>query len=142
MTTTGAVVDHGAMAEYTDREKEQVRRAVLSALAYVSQADPGFFAAFSESAAGAKALSEAPEPVRELLSGGLIMPERETKEQFDATVGSDLKAAVDLVAAKDPAEADALKGVVNAGIQQVAEASKGVSPAEQEAIDTIRAALA
>ena len=73
---------------------------------------------------------------------GSSCPSARTKEQFDATVGSDLKAAVDLVAAKDPAEADALKGVVNAGIQQVAEASKGVSPAEQEAIDTIRAALA
>lgn len=130
------------MADYTDAEKDQVRRAVLGALAYVSKADRGFFAMFSESAAGARALSAAPPEIRDLLAGGFTMPERETPQEFDATVGSDLKAAVDLVAAKDPQGAQALKQVVSTAVQQVAEASKGVSADEQKAIDTIRAALA
>lgn len=66
------------MADYTDAEKDQVRRAVLGALAYVSKADRGFFAMFSESAAGARALSAAPPEIRDLLAGGFTMPERET----------------------------------------------------------------
>ena len=38
----------------TDDEKTAIRQGVFGALAYVSQADPGFFATFVESAAGAK----------------------------------------------------------------------------------------
>lgn len=130
------------MADYTDTEIEQVRRAVLGALAYVSKADPGFFAAFSESAAGAKALSQAPEQIRGLLTGGMILPEAKSPEEFDAAVVPDLQAAISAVAAKDPADAEALKQVVLAAVQQVAEASKGVQPEEQAAIEKIRAAVA
>lgn len=130
------------MADYTDTEIEQVRRAVLGALAYVSKADPGFFAAFSESAAGAKALSQAPEQIRGLLTGGMILPEAKSPEEFDAAVVPDLQAAISAVAAKDPADAEALKQVVLTAVQQVAEASKGVQPEEQAAIEKIRAAVA
>lgn len=130
------------MAEYTEQEQDQVRRAVMGALAYVSKADPGFFATFSESAAGARALAAAPEQIRNLLTGGLIMPEAQSPQEFDAGVVPDLQAAVQLVASKDPADADALKQVVLAAVQQVAEASKGVQPEEQAAVDQIRGALA
>ena len=119
------------MAEYTEQETDQVRRAVLNAMAYVSKSDPGFFAAFSESAAGARALAAAPENVRSLLTGGFILPEV-----------PDLQAALASVSAKDPADAEALKQVVLAAVQQVAEASKGVQPEEQQAVDRIRQALA
>lgn len=130
------------MAEYTEQEQEQVRRAVLNALACVSKADPGFFAAFSESAAGARALAAAPENVRSLLTGGFILPEPQSPEEFDASVVPDLQAAISAVAAKDPNDAQALKDVVLTAVQQVAEASKGVQPEEQQAVDAIRAALA
>ena len=130
------------MAEYTEQEQEQIRRAVLNALAYVSKADPGFFAAFSESAAGARALAAAPENVRSLLTGGFILPEPQSPEEFDASVVPDLQAAISAVAAKDPNDAQALKDVVLTAVQQVAEASKGVQPEEQQAVDAIRAALA
>lgn len=130
------------MAEYTEQEQEQVRRAVLNALAYVSKADPGFFAAFSESAAGARALAAAPENIRALLTGGFMLPEPQSAEEFDASVVPDLQAAVSAVAAKDANDAQALKDVVLAAVQQVAEASKGVTPEEQAAVDKIRGALA
>lgn len=130
------------MADYTEQEQEQVRRAVLNAIAYVSKADPGFFAAFSESAAGARALAAAPENVRSLLTGGFILPEPQSPEEFDASVVPDLQAAISAVAAKDPNDAQALKDVVLTAVQQVAEASKGVQPEEQQAVDAIRAALA
>lgn len=130
------------MAEYTEQETDQVRRAVLNAMAYVSKSDPGFFAAFSESAAGARALAAAPENVRSLLTGGFILPEAQSPEAFDASVVPDLQAALASVSAKDPADAEALKQVVLAAVQQVAEASKGVQPEEQQAVDRIRQALA
>lgn len=132
-----------AMADqFTDEETTRIRRAVLGALAYVSKADPGFFASFSESAEGAKALSEAPQDLRELLMGGFVLPERETPEQFDATVVGDLQEAIALVEARDPAMAGSLKQVVSAAVEQVASASKGVSAEEQRAVDEIRGALA
>lgn len=130
------------MAEYTEQETDQVRRAVLNAMAYVSKSDPGFFAAFSESAAGARALAQAPENVRKLLAGGFILPEQQSPQEFDASVVPGLQAAISTVAAKDPADAEALKQVVLTAVQQVAEASKGVKPEEQQAIDQIRQALA
>lgn len=129
------------MAEYTDQEKDQVRRAVLGAMAYVSKADPGFFATFKESAAGAQALAQAPEQIRALLSGGLILPEAGSPQEFDAAVVPNLQAAVQLVAARDAADADALRQVVLAACEQVAGASKGVSPEEQAALEQIRGAV-
>ncbi|HHU38785.1 MAG TPA: hypothetical protein GXZ45_05865 [Propionibacterium sp.] len=130
------------MADYTEQEQEQVRRAVLNAMAYVSKADPGFFAAFSESAAGARALAAAPEGIRSLLTGGFILPEAQSAQEFDASVVPDLQAAIGAVEAKDPADAQALKDVILTAVQQVAEASKGVTPEEQQAVDAIRGALA
>ena len=77
-----------------------------------------------------------------LLTGGFILPEAQSPEEFDASVVPDLQAAIATVEAKDPADAAALKQVVLAAAQQVAEASKGVQPEEQQAVETIRQALA
>lgn len=142
VTGEGDLGQDEPMADFTDQEKDSIRRAVLGALAYVSKADPGFFATFSESAAGAKALAAAPGELRDLLAGGLIMPEASSPQDFDASVVPNLQAAVHLVAAKDPAWADALKQVVLTAVQQVAEASKGVTAEEQSAVDRIREGLA
>ena len=129
------------MADYTDQEKELIRRAVLGAMAFVSKADPGFFATFKESAAGAQALAQAPQSVRELLAGGLVLPEVTSPDEFDAAGVPNLQAAVQFVAGKDPAEAEALKQVVLTACEQVAAASKGVTPQEQAAVDQVRGAL-
>ena len=56
------------MAEYTEQEQEQVRPAALTASASASKADPGSFAAFSEGAAGARALAAATEGIRAALA--------------------------------------------------------------------------
>ena len=77
----------------TDDEKTAIRQGVFGALAYVSQADPGFFATFVESAAGAKALSAAPAAVQQLLSGGLVLPEASSAEEFRAQAIPRLQAA-------------------------------------------------
>ena len=126
----------------TEEENTDIRRAVLGAMAYVSKADPGFFATFSQSAAGAKVLAQAPEPIRDLLAGGFVMPEAVGPEGFEAATVTNLREAIALVASKNPADADALRQVVLTAVQQVAEASKGVSATEQDAVARITEALA
>ena len=56
------------MAEYTEQEQEQVRRAVLTATAYASKADPASSAASPESPAGPRALAAATEGIRAALA--------------------------------------------------------------------------
>ncbi|WP_203567709.1 hypothetical protein [Aestuariimicrobium ganziense] len=130
------------MADYTNDEQEIVRRAALGSMSLVSQADPGFFAMFKESLAGSRALADAPEPVKSLLQGGMIMPERaSSREEAAQNVYDDLNQAVQILG-RDPQALDGFRNVVLAACQQVAEASKGVAPEEAEAIQRIQAALA
>lgn len=125
----------------TDAEREQVRQGVFGALAYVSQADPGFFSTFTESAAGARVLAGAPDSVKQLLAGGMVMPQAKSAEEFKASALPNLHQAVQIVAAKDPQAAQALKQVILEAVQAVASASKGVSATEQQAIAGIQQAL-
>jgi len=138
----GAPAGTPAQPGLTAEERNTVRRGVFGALSYVSQADPGFFATFVEGAAGAKVLAGAPASVRDLLTGGLILPEASSPEQFRASAIPNLTAALHLVRSREPAAADALEQIVLQAVQAVAEASKGVSPAEQDAVAAIRQALA
>lgn len=128
------------MAELTDQDKDVIRRGAFGAIALVSKADPGFFATFKESMAGSKALAAAPEHIRDLLKGGMIAPPKGSPEQIEAAILQDLAAAKNALGS-DPAAQQGYVGVIEAAIQQVAEASKGVSPEEQAMIDKIRAAL-
>lgn len=128
------------MADYTDAEKDTIRRGVFGAMALVSKADPGFFAMFKESAAGSRAISAAPESIRALLAGGLVMPPTGSAEQVDAAIMGDLSQAMQILG-KDAADQSGFKQVVEAAVQQVAEASDGVAPEEQAVIARVRAAL-
>lgn len=131
-----------ASGALTAEESNTVRQGVFGALAYVSQADPGFFAAFAESAAGAKVLAAAPAEVKQLLGGGLTLPQAKSMEEFKATAMPNLHSAIQLVAAKNPQAAASLKQVVLQAVQAVAQASKGVSANEQQAVAAIQQALA
>ncbi len=129
-------------AALTADDQNTIRQGVFGALAYVSQADPGFFASFVESAAGAKVLAAAPADVKQLLAGGLTLPQAKSMEEFKATAMPNLHAAIELVQAKNPQAAADLKAVVLQAVQAVAAASKGVSANEQAAIAAIQQALA
>lgn len=129
------------MAAISDQDKDVIRRATFGAIALVSKADPGFFATFKESMAGSKALAAAPENIRELLKGGLIAPPSGGEGGVEQAILGDIRAAKAALA-DDPAALQGWTGVVESAMQQVAEASKGVAPAEQAMIDKIRAALA
>lgn len=128
------------MAEYTDQEKDTIRRAAFGAMGLVSKADPGFFASFSESFAGAKALAAAPPQIAELLQGGLIAPTASTMQEFEAQTLQRLRESMQITA-KDPADQAALRDVILAACQHVADASKGTSSAERDMIEKVRQAV-
>jgi hypothetical protein len=128
----------------TDDERTLLRRAAYGAIALVSRADPGFFATFREAMAGSKALQEAPEQVRSLLTEGgqFPAPQRGSAAEVEANVLGDLRRAVQVLSAKAPAQVSGFRTVVLAAAGQAAGVSGGVAPAEQSAIDRIRDALA
>ena len=128
------------MADYSDQEKDVIRRAAFGAIALVSKADPGFFATFKESAAGSKVLATAPDTIKQLFKGGLVGPPSGNPAEIEPAILGDVQQAVQILA-KDPADQQAFKDVITKACQQVAEASKGVAPTEQDAIAKVNQAL-
>lgn len=127
----------------TDDERSTVRDAALGAMALVSKADPGFFAMFKESMAGSRALKDAPEGVQDLFKadGFPTPPTGSSKEEVDSKILTELTEAMAIVRAKAPAEADGYKQVILNACDAVANASGGVAPEEQTAIEKVRSAL-
>lgn len=126
---------------YDVDELETIRRGVFGAFAAVSAAKRGFLAGFREIEAAARVISAAPPAVRDLLDGAVIEPASKHDENFDAEVVPGVQDAVRIVASKDPATAEQLRQLILDGITAVAEAYHGIDPAEQRAIDAIRAGL-
>lgn len=129
-------------APLTDEEHTLVRRAAFGAIALVSQADPGFLATFKESMAGSRALQEAPEDVRELLTkGSFPTPRTGSPEEVRGAVLADLTAAMEVLGAKAPRQAEGFRTVVLAAADRVAAASEGVTAEEQAVVEDVRGAL-
>lgn len=94
------------MTELTQQDQDVVRRAAFGAMALVSQADPGFFAMFKKSMAGSRALASAPDNIRQLLQGGMIMPERAcSREEMQQNVLNDLQNAMQMLQGDPQAQA-------------------------------------
>ncbi|MEV6966233.1 hypothetical protein AB0M47_14045 [Hamadaea sp. NPDC051192] len=130
------------MTDYTDDERKTLRDAGFGAMMLVSQADPGFFAMFSESMAGAKAMAAAPAELRDLFKGGGLpsMPKGGAAE-VESTVLGQLQQAVQILQAKSPQDVQAYKDVVIAACDQVAEAKGGVQDTETAMIAKVKAAV-
>ncbi|WP_122263386.1 hypothetical protein [Ornithinimicrobium cerasi] len=127
---------------FTDDEHELIRRSAFGAIALVSRSDPGFFSMFKESMAGSKALQEAPEGVKALLSeGGFPTPPAGSPEEVEETLLADLGQTMRVLRAKAPTQAQAYRDVILAASDRVAAASDGVAAEEQQMIEKIRAAL-
>ncbi len=111
-------------------------------MALVSKADPGFFAMFKESMAGSQAFTKASPELQELLkSGGMPNLPKGNSDEIDTSILSSVERAVAILQAKGPAEAEGFRAVVVDACNKVAEASKGVAPAETEAIGKVKSAL-
>jgi hypothetical protein len=133
--------------DFTDEEWKAMQEGITGAGLYVALVDRGFFDSFKEANALAHHLREAHENsesvlIRDLATGherpfGMSSSPDEVEQSTVATI----KQAVSLLEAKSPEDLPAYRQLVLDVSQSVAEAAKGVSPQENEALDHIRAAL-
>jgi hypothetical protein len=130
------------MTDYTDEEKATLRNAAFGAMMLVSAADPGFFAMFKESMAGAKALAAAPPELQALFKGG-GMPSvpKGGGAEVETNVLGQLQQATQILQAKAPQDLQSYRDVIAAACDQVASASKGVAESETAVIGRIKAAV-
>jgi hypothetical protein len=134
-------------ADFTDEEWKAMEEGIAGAGMFVALVDRGFFDSFKEASALTHHLREAHEHsdsvlVRDLATGhdrpfGMSASPEEIEQSTVAT----LKQAVALLEAKSPEDLPAYRQLVLEVAQSVAEAAKGVSPQENQALDSIRAAL-
>lgn len=124
-----------------------MQEGITGAGMFVALVDRGFFDSFKEANALAHHLRDAHEHsesvlIRDLATGhdrpfGMTASPEEIEQSTVATLGKALAA----LEAKSPEDLPAYRKLVMDVAQSVAEAAKGVSPQENQALDRIRAAL-
>ena len=134
-------------ADFTDEEWKAMQEGITGAGMYVATVDRGFFDSFKEASALAHHLRDAQQHsdsalIRDLAAGhdkpfGMTASPQEIEQGTVAT----LEQAVAILEAKSPEDLPAYKQLVLELAQSVAEAAKGVSPLENQAVDRIRGAL-
>jgi hypothetical protein len=134
-------------ADFTDEEWKAMQEGITGAGMYVATIDRGFFDSFKEASALAHHLRDAQQHsdsalIRDLAAGhdkpfGMTASPQEIEQGTVAT----LEQAVAILEAKSPEDLPAYKELVLELAQSVAEAAKGVSPLENQAVDRIRGAL-
>ena len=134
-------------ADFTEAEWKAMQEGIAGAGMFVATVDRGFFDSFKEANALAHHLRDAHEHsdsvlVCDLATGherpfGMTSSPEEVERSTVATLGQ----AVAALEAKAPEDLAAYRQVVLDVAQSVAEAAKGVSPQENQALDSIRAAL-
>ncbi|MFY1700801.1 MULTISPECIES: hypothetical protein [Micromonospora] len=131
------------MERLTEDEQLTLRTGAFGAVFLVSNADPGVFAMVRESFAASGVMSGASGLVKEVLANGPLprLP-RDSTLEVESVVLPALGRAMAILRDKAPGEAQNYRSVVLTAADEVARAHKGVSPAEAEAIDRIRQALA
>ncbi len=137
-------------ADFTEAEWNVIEWGVVDAMTYTSYSTPGMWASFKEASAAAKYLSAQRESssstlVRDVVAGIKAKPDEEVaKNRVDmaGAASARIEQAAGILAEKAPDDLDAYKGLVLGVADAAAEASKGISPEEQAALDRIKAALA
>ena len=134
-------------ADFTDEEWKAMQEGITGAGMYVATIDRGFFDSFKEASALAHHLRDAQQHsdsalIRDLAAGhdkpfGVTASPQEIEQGTVAT----LEQAVAILEAKSPEDLPAYRQLVLELAQSVAEAAKGVSPLENQAVDRIRGAL-
>ncbi len=134
-------------ADFTDEEWKALQEGITGAGMYVAIIDRGFFDSFKEASALAHHLRDAQQHsdsvlVRDLATGhdkpfGMTASPQEIEQSTVAT----LEQAVSILEAKSPEDLPAYKQLVTEVAQSVAEAAKGVSAQENQALDRISGAL-
>jgi hypothetical protein len=134
-------------ADFTDEEWKAMQEGITGAGMFVALVDRGFFDNFKEANALTHHLRDAHEHsdsvlVRDLAAGherpfGMTASPAEIEQNTVAA----LEQAVAALEAKSPEDLPAYRQLVLEVAESVAEAAKGVSPQENQALDRIRTAL-
>jgi hypothetical protein len=133
--------------DFTDEEWKAMQEGITGAGMYVALADRGFFDSFKEANALAHHLRDAHEHndsvlVRDLATGhDRPFGASASPEEIEQSTVATLQQAVAILEAKAPEDLAAYRQLVLDVAQSVAEAAKGVSAQESEALDHIRAAV-
>ncbi len=131
------------MERLTADEQLTLKTGAFGAVFLVSNAVPGVLAMVRESIAASGALADVGGVVKEALTTGpLPQLPRDSALEIESVVLPALGRAVGILRAKSPGDVEAYRSVVLAAADQVAQAHRGVEPAEAAAIEKIRAALA
>ncbi len=125
------------MSDYSDEDKDTIRRAAFGAIWMVSMAQPGFLDMFRESLAGSKVFAKAPPQIQDLLKGGLMMPPTGTKERVESELLQELTRATQILSANPP-DLEGYRDVILDACEQVAGAANDVSPEEEAMIQRVR----
>ena len=124
-----------------------MQEGITGAAMFVALVDRGFFDSFKEASALAHHLREAHEHsdsvlVRDLATGhDRPFGVSDSPEEVEQSTVATLEQAVAVLEAKSPEDLPAYRQLVLDVSESVAEAAKGVSPQENQALDRIRAAL-
>jgi hypothetical protein len=134
-------------ADFSDEEWKAMQEGITGAGMFVALVDRGFFDSFKEASALAHHLREAHDHsdsvlVRDLATGhdrpfGMT----DSPEKVEQSTVATLQQAVAVLEAKSPEDLPAYRQLVLEVAESVAEAAKGVSSQESQALDQIRAAL-
>ncbi|WBB72428.1 hypothetical protein O7602_22340 [Micromonospora sp. WMMD1128] len=131
------------MDRLTADEQLTLKTGAFGAVFLVSNAVPGVLGMVRESIAASGALADVSGVVKEALTTGpLPQLPRDSELEIEAVVLPALGRAVEILRAKSPGDVEAYRSVVLAAAGRVAQAHRGVEPAEAAAIDKIRTALA
>jgi len=136
----------GAKTDFTEEEWETLEKGVTGAGLLVAVSDKGFFDTFSEATTMAKHMaagSGSPSPLVQDLAHtrahGFSM--RSSPAELEQQTVEGIRSATQLIEQKSPGDLEAYKAFVLDIAQSVAEAKKGVAPAEEASLGKIRDAL-
>jgi hypothetical protein len=131
------------MERLTADEQLTLKTGAFGAVFLVSNAVPGMLSMVRESIAASGALGDASGVVKEALTTGpLPQLPRDSALEIEAIVLPALGRAVEILRAKSPGDVQAYRSVVLAAADRVAQAHRGIAPAEAAVIDKVRQALA
>jgi hypothetical protein len=134
-------------ADFTEEEWKAMQEGITGAGLYVALVDRGFFDSFKEANALAHHLRDAHEHsdsvlIRDLATGHeRPFGATSSPEEVEQSTVAAITQAVSVLQAKSPEDLPAYRQLVLEVAQSVADAAKGVSPQENQALDHIRTAL-
>ncbi|MEU4788360.1 hypothetical protein ACFWRG_09185 [Micromonospora tulbaghiae] len=131
------------MERLTADERLTLKTGAFGAVFLVSNAVPGVLAMVRESFAASGALAEVGGVVKEALTTGpLPQLPRDSAMEIESVVLPALGRSVEILRAKSPDDVETYRSVVLAAAERVAQAHRGIEPAEAAAIEKIGQALA